>query len=305
MVLLGAPGSGKGTQAQRLLEMFGVPQISTGDLLRIAAARGSAYGLQAKAAMDAGQLVADEIVLGIIRERLAEPDAKAGFILDGFPRNLAQAETLTRMLAQIGQPLDAVVLLEVDYASLSKRISGRRTCTQCGRVFNIYTAPPATGLYCPKCQDRPRLMQRPDDNEATVAKRLQVYEHQTRPLVAYYKAQGLLRTVNGDASVDEVTQQLLRALGPLAARATDGAAPTQLALPIGPTRKAAAKRRARKAKGRSAPPAAKRKAKKSAGKPARKASRKPARRRAKVKAKAKAKGKGKVKARKSTRRRAR
>jgi adenylate kinase len=289
MVLLGAPGSGKGTQAQRLLEMFGVPQISTGDLLRIAAARGSAYGLQAKAAMEAGQLVADEIVLGIIRERLAEPDAKAGFILDGFPRNLAQAETLTRMLAQIGQPLDAVVLLEVEYASLSKRISGRRTCTQCGRVFNIYTAPPATGLYCPKCQDRPRLMQRPDDNEATVAKRLQVYEHQTRPLVAYYKAQGLLRTVNGDASVDEVTEQLLKALGPVAARATDGTVPTQLALPIGPTRKAVAKRRASKAKKRAAGPKpkhkAKKTAKKSAKKPARKAARKPARRRAKAKAK--------------------
>ncbi len=139
-------------------------------------------------------------------------------------------------------------------------------------------------------------MQRPDDKEATVAKRLQVYEHQTRPLIAYYQAQGLLRTVNADASVDEVTEQLLRALGPLAARATDGAAPTQLALPIGPTRKAAAKRRARKAKGRTAHPAAKRKAKKkSARKPVRKATRKPSRRRAKAKAKVK----------KSTRRRGR
>src|SRR5450755_1952405 len=138
IVLMGAPGSGKGTQSQRLVERFGIPQISTGDLLRSAVARGSEYGRRAKAAMDSGQLVADEIVLGIFRERLAEGDAAHGFILDGFPRNLAQAEALSAMLAAIDSPLDAVILFELDDDELIRRISGRRTCQQCGRVFNIH-----------------------------------------------------------------------------------------------------------------------------------------------------------------------
>jgi adenylate kinase len=146
IVLMGAPGSGKGTQSQRLVERFGIPQVSTGDLLRDAVARGTAYGLRARAAMDAGGLVADEIVLGILRERLAERDAAAGFILDGFPRNLAQAQALSAMLDAIGTPLNAVLLLEVDYAQIIKRISGRRTCQECGRVFNIHTARFAAAL---------------------------------------------------------------------------------------------------------------------------------------------------------------
>jgi adenylate kinase len=215
IVLLGAPGSGKGTQAQRLVELQRIPQISTGDLLRAAVANGTAYGLQAKAAMNAGQLVADEIVVGIIRERLAEPDAAAGFILDGFPRNIAQAETLSSMLGEIGQPLDAVVQFDVDYALLSRRISGRRTCADCGRVFNIHTAPPGTEPHCTRCNDHPRLVQRPDDNESTVARRLEVYDAQTRPLVEYYSSRGLLRTINADAPVDTVTSELLSVLGSL------------------------------------------------------------------------------------------
>src|SRR6185437_9846687 len=137
--LMGAPGAGKGTQAQRLVKHFGIPQISTGDLLRDAVGRGTALGRRAKAAMDSGALVADEIVLGIIRERLGEADAARGFILDGFPRNLAQAQALSAMLSSIGKPLDAVVLFEVDYAEIVRRISGRRNCAQCGRVFNIHT----------------------------------------------------------------------------------------------------------------------------------------------------------------------
>jgi adenylate kinase len=213
IVLMGAPGSGKGTQSQRLIERFGIPQISTGDLLRSAVARGTAYGLRAKAAMDSGQLVADDIVIGIIRERLAEADAARGFILDGFPRNLAQAQELSIMLASIGQPLDAVVLLEVDYAELTRRISGRRTCSLCGRVFNIYTAPAGTPPHCDRCNDHPPLVQRRDDEESTVARRLQVYDEQTKPLAQHYAAQGLLRTINAEGSVDEVTRRLLQALG--------------------------------------------------------------------------------------------
>jgi adenylate kinase len=234
IVLLGAPGSGKGTQAQRLVELQRIPQISTGDLLRAAVANGTAYGLQAKAAMNAGQLVADEIVVGIIRERLAEPDAASGFILDGFPRNIAQAETLSSMLGEIGQPLDAVVQFDVDYALLSRRISGRRTCADCGRVFNIHTAPPGTDPHCTRCNDHPRLVQRPDDNENTVARRLEVYDAQTRPLVEYYGSRGLLRTINADAPVDTVTSELLSVLGSLVPQpvGTPGAAPSKAPAPV-------------------------------------------------------------------------
>jgi len=214
IVLLGAPGSGKGTQAQRLVERARVPQISTGDLLRAAVARGTELGLQAREAMDSGRLVDDSLVLGMIRERLAEPDARRGFILDGFPRNLAQAHALERLLAALGKPLDAVVQLEVDPAELVRRISGRRTCADCGRVFNVITAPPAGKAQeiCPKTGAPHRLIQRPDDNEATVAERLRVYDEKTRPLIDFYRARGLLRVIDAEGGVDEVTRRLAQAL---------------------------------------------------------------------------------------------
>jgi adenylate kinase len=214
IVLLGAPGSGKGTQSQRLVTRLHIPQISTGDLLRAAVARGSELGRQAKAAMDGGRLVEDALVLGMIRERLGERDARAGFILDGFPRNLAQAHALDHLLAELGQPLDAVVQLEVDYRELVQRIAGRRTCADCGRVFNLLTsAPTGAAALCPKTGAPHRLMQRPDDNEATVSERLRVYDEKTRPLIDFYRARGLLRVINAEGEVDEVSTRLLQALG--------------------------------------------------------------------------------------------
>lgn len=208
MVFFGAPGSGKGTQSQRLVERHGVPQISTGDLLRAAVKAGTPLGVHAKAIMDAGKLVDDATMLGIIRDRLGQPDARKGFILDGFPRTIAQAEGLTRLLDELGTPLDAVVLMDVDYDKLIKRISGRRSCTNCGRVFNIHTAPPPPEGCCAASH----LVQRPDDKEETVAKRLQVYDEQTKPLVAHYTGQGLLRMIDADAEMAEVTQRLEAAL---------------------------------------------------------------------------------------------
>jgi len=221
IVLLGAPGSGKGTQAQRLAERAGIPQISTGDLLRAAVARGTGLGLAAKAAMEGGRLVEDSLVLGMIRERLGESDARSGFILDGFPRNLAQAHALERLLAELKQPLDAVVQLEVDPAELVRRISGRRSCADCGRVFNLLTSPPPTGAaaVCPKTGAPHRLVQRPDDNEATVAERLRVYDEKTRPLIDFYRSRGLLRVIDAQGDLDEVTRRLVRALAPSAGAA--------------------------------------------------------------------------------------
>src|ERR1700724_101564 len=213
IVLLGAPGSGKGTQSQRLVARAGIPQISTGDLLRAAVARGTELGRQAKQAMEEGRLVDDSLVLGMIRDRLGEPDTRRGFILDGFPRNLAQAHALERLLETLRQPLDAVVQFDVDYRELVRRISGRRTCADCGRVFNLLTCPPAThSELCPRTGAPHRLMQRPDDNEATVAERLRVYDEQTRPLIDFYRARGLLRVINAEGDVDEVTRRRAQAL---------------------------------------------------------------------------------------------
>jgi adenylate kinase len=219
IVLLGAPGSGKGTQAQRLAERSGIPQISTGDLLRAAVAGGTELGLKAKAAMEEGRLVDDSLVLGMIRERLGQPDTRAGFILDGFPRNLVQAAALDGLLAELKQPLDAVVQLEVEPAELVQRISGRRCCADCGRVFNVLTSPPPTGAaaVCPSTGAPHRLVQRPDDNEATVAERLRVYAEKTRPLIAFYQSRGLLRVIDGQGELDAVTQRLARALAGAAA----------------------------------------------------------------------------------------
>ena len=215
IVLLGAPGSGKGTQSQRLVERLGIPQISTGDLLRAAVANGTELGVKAKEAMDAGRLVDDDIVLGMIRERLGEPDAQPGFILDGFPRNIAQAEALDSLLEELGKPLDSVVQMDVDYGELTRRIAGRRTCSNCGRVFNLLTCPPgqAESETCPKTGGPHQLFQRPDDNEATVAERLKVYDQKTKPLIEFYRGHGILRSIDAEGALDEVTERLEKALG--------------------------------------------------------------------------------------------
>jgi adenylate kinase len=186
-----------------LVKAHGVPQISTGDLLREAVAKGTDLGLRAKAAMDAGKLVDDATVLGMIRERIGQPDATDGFILDGFPRNLAQAEALEKLLDELGTPLDSVVLMNLDMGVLFKRLTGRRICQDCGRVFNVYTSPP---------DDTHRVIQRPDDKEEVIGKRLEVYEAQTKPLIKYYESAGLLRGVDADADVDTVFKSIERAV---------------------------------------------------------------------------------------------
>jgi adenylate kinase len=212
LVLLGAPGSGKGTQSALLVKAYGVPQISTGDLLREARAKGTELGLRAKAAMDAGKLVDDDTVLGMIRERLSRPDAINGFILDGFPRNIAQADALQKMLADLDTPLEAVVLLNLDLKILFKRLTGRRICETCNQVFNIYTSPP--GMLIEKCGDKPhRLIQRDDDKEEVIGKRLDVYEAQTKPLISHYREAGLLRVVDADADTATVFKNIQQALG--------------------------------------------------------------------------------------------
>ncbi len=212
IVLLGAPGSGKGTQAQRLIQAHGVPQVSTGDLLREAVAQGTELGKKAQSIMASGALVDDDTILGIIRERLARPDAAAGFILDGFPRTIGQADALNVLLAQLGQPLDAVVLMEVDSKALFDRLTGRRTCRTCGLVFNVHTAPPPSPPPCDGRCESPDLFQRPDDSEATIGRRLEVYEASTRPLVEYYRREGLLRSVDAEGDIDAVTARLNAAI---------------------------------------------------------------------------------------------
>ncbi|HEY4369897.1 MAG TPA: adenylate kinase [Steroidobacteraceae bacterium] len=205
IVLLGAPGSGKGTQAQRLQARHGVPQVSSGDLLRDAVARGTELGKKAKAVMEAGQLVSDDIVLGLIRDRLSRPDAANGFILDGFPRNIDQANSLNDLLREIGQPLDAVLLLDVRNATLMQRLAGRRICPKCGTVYAV-SSMPAGNTVCPK--DGAELYQRPDDKEEVIAKRLEVYAQQTQPLIKYYTKLGLLRTVAGEGDLDAVAERM-------------------------------------------------------------------------------------------------
>jgi adenylate kinase len=209
--MLGAPGSGKGTQAQRLQQDHKLPQVSTGDLLRRAVADKTPLGLKAKAAMDAGELVSDEIVLGMIKERLKQPDAKAGFILDGFPRNLAQADSLNAVLAELKLALDCAVLMDVDFDILMKRLTGRRTCSKTGQVLNIYFSTPAELEACKKAGGE--LVQRDDDNETTIRNRLQVYERQTAPLVDYYAQRGMLKKVAATGPVDDVYARLKTAVG--------------------------------------------------------------------------------------------
>lgn len=202
IVLLGAPGSGKGTQGKLLASKYKIPQISTGDLLRSAVAAGTGLGRQARAAMDAGQLVSDDIVLGIIGERIAEGDAKKGFILDGFPRNIPQAEALDHMLQEMKTPVQAALLIDVDAEVLIERLTGRRTCESCGQTYNVYTSPSRLDDRCDKCGGN--LRHRADDNEETISNRLRVYEQQTSPLIAYYRTQDKLKKVKGDGEIGDI-----------------------------------------------------------------------------------------------------
>ncbi|MSQ92757.1 MAG: adenylate kinase [Gammaproteobacteria bacterium] len=211
LVLLGAPGSGKGTQAQRMQVRHGVPQVSTGDLLREAVAAGTQLGRAAHIVMQAGGLVADDIMLGIIRERLARSDAARGFILDGFPRTQAQADGLAALLKSLGTPLDTVVLLEIDPEVLLRRVAGRRSCRRCGRVFHIETNPPRPGERCADGKEHD-LFQRPDDNEATVRQRLAVYCERTQPLIEHYARLGLLRRIDANGTLDDVDTRLEAAI---------------------------------------------------------------------------------------------
>ena len=210
LILLGPPGAGKGTQAATLTETFGIPQISTGDILRAAVKEGTALGQQAKAYMDDGKLVPDEIVIGIVTERLQEPDCSNGFILDGFPRTVAQADALQTDLRDLDKELDRVIALQVDNDALVERLTGRRTCKSCGRGYHVKFDPPEVEGRCDVCGGE--LYQRDDDREETIRKRLEVYARQTEPLIDYYREAGLLIEVDGMQPIDEVRETLLAAL---------------------------------------------------------------------------------------------
>jgi adenylate kinase len=217
IVLLGPPGAGKGTQAKRIEKSLGLVQLSTGDMLRAAVAAGTEIGKRAKAVMAAGQLVSDDILVGMISERIGEADCKNGFILDGFPRTVAQAEALDAMLKARGFKLDYVVEMKVDDVALVARISGRYSCKDCGAVFHDATKPVRVEGTCDSCGST-NLIRRPDDNADTVASRLKAYHDQTAPIIPYYRDRGALRTVDGMAEMDVVTGELAKLFGkPIAA----------------------------------------------------------------------------------------
>lgn len=211
VIFLGPPGAGKGTQAQELAREWGVPHIATGDMLREAVKAQTPLGLEAKRHMDSGGLVPDEVVIGLVGERLALPDAKGGCVLDGFPRTVAQAEALDALFARAGITLDRVVFFDVSRAELLRRLTGRRVCRACGRTFHLVSAPPKTPGKCDACGGE--LYQRADDSEATVATRLDVYDKQTAPLLAYYRARNLLADVPGEGPMDRVAEAIRRAVG--------------------------------------------------------------------------------------------
>jgi adenylate kinase len=211
LILLGPPGAGKGTQAKKLVETYGIPQISTGDMLREAVKNQTELGMEAKKYMDAGQLVPDEVVIGLVKERLSKPDCDQGFMLDGFPRTVGQAEELDKVLAEMNKDIDHVVSIEVPNEELMGRLTGRRTCKQCGAGYHVIFDPPKVEGKCDKCGGE--LYQRDDDNEATVSNRLKVYESQTKPLIDYYQGKGLLRPIDGVGGIDEIFGRIKAVLG--------------------------------------------------------------------------------------------
>ena len=209
-IFLGAPGAGKGTQAREVAKHFGIPQISTGDILRDAVKRETPLGLAAKARMDAGELVPDEIVDGIVEERICQPDCKNGFILDGFPRTISQAEFVERILADKGEGSPQVLDIEVDEDVLLKRLTGRLTCSLCGEIYNVYFNPPKVAGICDK--DGGKLLHRADDNEDSIRHRLEAYHKQTSPLIQYYRRKGVLMPVDGNKEPEAIAKGVLESL---------------------------------------------------------------------------------------------
>lgn len=216
LVLVGPPGAGKGTQAQFLAEHFAIPAISTGDIFRSNVESGSRLGLEAKRYMDAGELVPDDVTIGMVRERLAMPDADAGFLLDGFPRNVDQAEALDTLLTELGVALDVVLQLQVDIDEVIRRLSGRRTCSGCGRIWHVEYDPTTVEGICDACGGQ--LIQRDDDQPETIRRRLEVYDEQTEPLIGYYARRDLLASVDASGPVEAITERAIAALGGVRAR---------------------------------------------------------------------------------------
>lgn len=210
-ILMGPPGAGKGTQAEALVAKFEIPHISTGDMFRAAIKAGTPLGLKAKEYMDAGGLVPDEVTIGIVEDRLKQPDCAKGFLLDGFPRTVAQADALREIIANLGLVLDGVINIEVDEEKLLERLTGRRICRQCGATYHTVFNPPAKEGVCDKCSGE--LYQRSDDTLETAQNRLRVYNEQTEPLINYYRSQGLLKGIEGDQAIDKVLQDILIAMG--------------------------------------------------------------------------------------------